>query len=804
MVGDIEDAAPRFQSSMEEMKNGWEPLMQFFNGNYAENALREGAEGVSAGVEAYGGAWSRFFEFGTDMGDAVAMARSDIMRGTSQLGDTVEEAASNLQAKLETAMAATEIDLSPQIKKLDSAKTSADINEVLLEVAELLDMELSAAEIEAISVDIEPEVNVDPNITVGDMVGQLQSLATSEVENLQGAIDEFIVGAEAIAAEAEIDISPQIKMLQEASNIDQFRTATAEALSAITGQVDPEQVDLDVDPQLQLTDEGSALAEQMQEQVSGALEGLDLNSTVQENLDGALSEIDFTETASGVGTALGDALGGIEVPMDGLSQSITTSLDAVKTDMLTSFDNLGSEAGTKISAALNSVSINADGLKNIISSTLKGAVEGAGTEAAGAAGPAAEGIITAFAEALSGIDAAATEAMSGLAATLTTVGTEAGSGFASGLSSTAGEAGAAGTALKAAAVTAVSGINLFSSGAAAGATFAAGLRSQIGAVSAAASSLAAAARDHFPNSPAKKGPFSGSGWVDKSGMAVALDFAKGMASLAPEVEKAAASVTGAAQRKFEEFAANPAVSLEDYHRNQILQPVLEGNAKKIHDWREREAESAERLQERIAEINESDSEQAKKEERIAKAREDSAERSAEAKERLMESLEVPEYRDIDRSIQSYYIDGMRNVLNDGLLDIAKEVDLAGQTRDIALAAVQEGRKAFGSHPLFDTVEASVTADHFARILQKVIEDSGIAEIPVDFAVSNLEQLKSDLGMGDGVISRALDQAISVDPAETDTRWARQNPVEVHYHVKDMETAIRLEQERERKGMMKYR
>ncbi len=69
-----------------------------------------------------------------------------------------------------------------------------------------------------------------------------------------------------------------------------------------------------------------------------------------------------------------------------------------------------------------------------------------------------------------------------------------------------------------------------SAGEAIGASFAEGLESQVGLVSAAASSLMGAARAFFPNSPADKGPFSGSGWVDKSGEAIGRDFAQGIAN----------------------------------------------------------------------------------------------------------------------------------------------------------------------------------------------------------------------------------------------------------------------------------
>jgi hypothetical protein len=66
------------------------------------------------------------------------------------------------------------------------------------------------------------------------------------------------------------------------------------------------------------------------------------------------------------------------------------------------------------------------------------------------------------------------------------------------------------------------------SGASIGEAFARGISSRAGAVGAAAAELAAAARAVFPNSPAKEGPFSGSGWVDKSGESIGLAFAAGI------------------------------------------------------------------------------------------------------------------------------------------------------------------------------------------------------------------------------------------------------------------------------------
>ena len=119
-----------------------------------------------------------------------------------------------------------------------------------------------------------------------------------------------------------------------------------------------------------------------------------------------------------------------------------------------------------------------------------------------------------------------------------------------------------------------------------------------------------------------------------------------------------------------------------------------------------------------------------------------------------------------------------------------------------LGTINELRKVMDEHPVFAQVEANVNAEHFNETVTRVIEESGIAYIPVEFAFSNLDQLKSDLGMGDGVVSRAIDQALAFDPARSDARIAEENKTEIHYHVTDMEEAIRLEQQRERKAMMK--
>ena len=72
-------------------------------------------------------------------------------------------------------------------------------------------------------------------------------------------------------------------------------------------------------------------------------------------------------------------------------------------------------------------------------------------------------------------------------------------------------------------------------GRAIGSSFAAGLASSEGLVSSAAAALMQAARNMIPSSPAKEGPFSGSGWVDNSGKSVGEAFAQGMQGTVGEV-----------------------------------------------------------------------------------------------------------------------------------------------------------------------------------------------------------------------------------------------------------------------------
>jgi hypothetical protein len=66
-----------------------------------------------------------------------------------------------------------------------------------------------------------------------------------------------------------------------------------------------------------------------------------------------------------------------------------------------------------------------------------------------------------------------------------------------------------------------------------------GIEDKIGSAVTAVSNALSGIRDLFPNSPAKKGPFSGKGWVLYSGMSISDSFADGIVERAAEARKAA-------------------------------------------------------------------------------------------------------------------------------------------------------------------------------------------------------------------------------------------------------------------------
>lgn len=321
-----------------------------------------------------------------------------------------------------------------------------------------------------------------------------------------------------------------------------------------------------------------------------------------------------------------------------------------------------------------------------------------------------------------------------------------------------------------------------------------GIKAMIGSVRSAASSVVQAARDFFPFSPAKRGPFSGKGYTTYSGKALVTDFAGGMMAAKGSVADAANSVMSAAQDR-----------IHGINKDKILRPVLEKNAEKIAKSREREQKAREEHAKKIAEINKKEQDQAERQKAIADENRKHAEEMAKIRKELDESLEAPDYSEINTSFKEYWVGGLKEALRQDLQSAVKQSNLTGQMRAASLQAIRDARRVMGDHPVFATVEANVNAEHFEWAVNKAIEESEIHEIPINFAVENLKEVKDFFGMGDGVISRAIDAAMEWNGNNSDANNYRKNgKTEVHYHVEDMNEAIRRENLRERQQMMRRR
>lgn len=90
------------------------------------------------------------------------------------------------------------------------------------------------------------------------------------------------------------------------------------------------------------------------------------------------------------------------------------------------------------------------------------------------------------------------------------------------------------------------GGTLFSAGQSLIQGFIDGIKGMVGAIGDAVGGVLDFAKQFFPHSPAKRGPFSGSGYTSFSGKAMAGDFAKGILSERGSVEDAAASLMASA------------------------------------------------------------------------------------------------------------------------------------------------------------------------------------------------------------------------------------------------------------------
>jgi phage-related protein len=105
------------------------------------------------------------------------------------------------------------------------------------------------------------------------------------------------------------------------------------------------------------------------------------------------------------------------------------------------------------------------------------------------------------------------------------------------------------------------GSYLYKSGQALLRGFANGIRSMANVVGDAAGSVLDFAKGFFPNSPAKRGPFSGPGWTFHSGVATATDYGDGLLSRQQHVARAAAALLGSASGAFGANMGGAAASL---------------------------------------------------------------------------------------------------------------------------------------------------------------------------------------------------------------------------------------------------
>ena len=482
------------------------------------------------------------------------------------------------------------------------------------------------------------------------------------------------------------------------------------------------------------------------------------------------------EKASTTWTSAGDTVRGA---WDGVSEGWTGLWQGVSGTLSSTWETIKSSASSAFDGARNAVSSAWDSVQGDTGSTwgdVQSVVTSATSAVKDAASDMASMIVESVSSAWSSVVEATVSAISSFVETIT-------SGFNNAVSLAASLPGRFQGALGN-----LGGL-LVGSGRALVQGFVNGIRSMIGAVTSAASAVVSAARAFFPFSPAKKGPFSGKGYTTHSGKALVKDFAGGITSEVSRVERAANQAMKAASKPFQAIA-----------HEQILQPVLESNAEKIAESRKKEREAEESHQKRLAEIYKGGK---NVQEKVAKENEKHAEKMAEIRKSLDESIEAPDYSDIEQSFSNIYIEGSKELLRRQLMGVVESQGLAKAARRGALDAVKQARSVIGDNPLLARVEMSVRSKEFDWAFKKAVEDSGLHEVPVNFVISNLDQLKSDLGMGDGLVSRAIDQAVQWNWNDTDSkRYRDEVKTEVHYHVEDMQEAIRRENLRVRKQMMK--
>jgi len=274
-------------------------------------------------------------------------------------------------------------------------------------------------------------------------------------------------------------------------------------------------------------------------------------------------------------------------------------------------------------------------------------------------------------------------------------------------------------------------------------------------------------------------------------------------------DAAAEKIAGVVAGKFQdipgaarEAVAETAKAMEGFKRTQVEDKARASNARKIQRAIENHDKALKRYEEREAKRR------GEHAEKNAKRKKPTEYKAGEAPKFQMPELDKPDYDSIKRSFQEYWIDGLKEMMNQNLNNTIINGGFLDQFKSMGVGAVQALRSQFGGHPLLDQIEAGLNDPNFSGRVKKALEEAKIGEIPVTFALENLSQLKSDLGMGNGAISRAINQAVKFEPTNSDfdqerrAREREEKEPSIHYHVLSVEEVLRLEEVRHRKIQMR--
>ncbi|AHY27088.1 tape measure protein [Mycobacterium phage Phantastic] len=246
-----------------------------------------------------------------------------------------------------------------------------------------------------------------------------------------------------------------------------------------------------------------------------------------------------------------------------------------------------------------------------------------------------------------------------------------------------------------------------------------GIKSMVGAVADAARSVVQAARDFFPFSPAKKGPFSGSGWVDASGQSVGEAFADGLAGTQGKIVETARAIMQAAKDVFGD-AANIAFNFNFGQMASQMQSV---------------ATSAGDLQRSMS--------------RTVSQSTGSGKLDAETRA-MLDQISI---RKDELELERQRLQAEKNALDSkdkaGRQALQQRIDELSIQKD-QLELQREQLSYQGKY----SESVGETANQYDEMFNKMLK------MPYDFATANATQFLSDIGIsGDGALSQALKEGL---------------------------------------------